>query len=254
MSDHSLIVRTTLEVGRLSPPEIFICLHLSWSPSSYRCRLEMRCWVRFALAYSLSSVSFASMMISRLEDPPVFFDRARAHYRGRSAEERVTGRQAQSKALVDGLKIWLEGELVRVSGKSVIAAAIRYGLRANVRRHSGNERRTYQAARVWIVSFLAWGLSTATNSTPLSIRTDPRDDLSALLGPKQRLPPADEISHASINLHRFVTAHVSSAAAFRRACGCRRSRTTATLGGGWIAARRSKVRRTRRGTGSQRIS
>jgi len=69
------------------------------------------------------------MMISRLEDPPVFFDRARAHYRGRSAEERVTGRQAQSKALVDGLKIWLEGELVRVSGKSVIAAAIRYGLK-----------------------------------------------------------------------------------------------------------------------------
>jgi hypothetical protein len=31
--------------------------------------------------------------------------------------------------LVDALKIWLEGELARVSGKSVIATAIRYGLK-----------------------------------------------------------------------------------------------------------------------------
>ena len=29
MSDHSLIVRTTLEVGRLSPPEIFICFRIN---------------------------------------------------------------------------------------------------------------------------------------------------------------------------------------------------------------------------------
>jgi hypothetical protein len=116
----------------------------------------MRCWVRFALAYSLSSVSFASMMISRLEDPPVSFDRARAHYRGRSAEERVTGRQAQSKALVDGLKIWLEGELVRVSGKSVIAAAIRYGLKHGMvscasSQMAGSGAKDALCSRVWSI-------------------------------------------------------------------------------------------------------
>jgi len=49
--------------------------------------------------------------------------------RGHSAAERLTARQAQSKPLVDALRVWLEGELARVSGKSVIAAAIRYGLK-----------------------------------------------------------------------------------------------------------------------------
>jgi transposase len=49
--------------------------------------------------------------------------------RGRSAEARAAVRQAQSKPLVDDLKTWLEAELARVSGKSVIAAAIRYGLK-----------------------------------------------------------------------------------------------------------------------------
>ena len=48
--------------------------------------------------------------------------------RGHSAEERVAVRQAESKPLVDALKSWLESELRRVSGKSVIAVAIRYGL------------------------------------------------------------------------------------------------------------------------------
>jgi transposase len=49
--------------------------------------------------------------------------------RGRSAEDRVAVRQAQSKPLVEAFKTWLEGELARVSGKSVIANAIRYGLK-----------------------------------------------------------------------------------------------------------------------------
>jgi transposase len=52
-----------------------------------------------------------------------------AAIRGRSAEARAAVRQAQSKPLIDALKTWLEGELARVSGKSVIATAIRYGLR-----------------------------------------------------------------------------------------------------------------------------
>ena len=38
-------------------------------------------------------------------------------------------RQAESKPLIDALKSWLESELRRVSGKSVIAGAIRYGLK-----------------------------------------------------------------------------------------------------------------------------
>ena len=35
----------------------------------------------------------------------------------------------ESKPLIDALKSWLESELRRVSGKSVIAGAIRYGLK-----------------------------------------------------------------------------------------------------------------------------
>ena len=49
--------------------------------------------------------------------------------RGRSAAERVAVRQAESKPLIDALKSWLESELRRVSGKSVIAGAIHYGLK-----------------------------------------------------------------------------------------------------------------------------
>ena len=49
--------------------------------------------------------------------------------RGRSAVERQAVREAESEPLVDALKTWLESELTRVSGKSVIAGAIRYGLK-----------------------------------------------------------------------------------------------------------------------------
>ena len=38
-------------------------------------------------------------------------------------------RQAESKPLIEALKSWLESELSRVSSKSVIARAIRYGLK-----------------------------------------------------------------------------------------------------------------------------
>jgi transposase len=49
--------------------------------------------------------------------------------RGRDAEDRRAVRQAESKPLIEALKTWLDAELARVSGKSVIAGAIRYGLR-----------------------------------------------------------------------------------------------------------------------------
>src|SRR5271157_3453065 len=48
--------------------------------------------------------------------------------RGRSADERRTVRQEKSKPLVLALKTWLDDQLARVSAKSVIAEAIRYGL------------------------------------------------------------------------------------------------------------------------------
>jgi transposase len=48
--------------------------------------------------------------------------------RGRSADERRAVRVEKSKPLVLALKSFLEAQLARVSGKSVIAEAIRYGL------------------------------------------------------------------------------------------------------------------------------
>jgi len=48
--------------------------------------------------------------------------------RGRSGDERRAVRQEKSKPLALALKTWLEEQLARVSGKSVIAEAIRYGL------------------------------------------------------------------------------------------------------------------------------
>ena len=48
--------------------------------------------------------------------------------RGHSADARRAVRQHKSKPLVLALKAWLEQQLARVSGKSPIAEAIRYGL------------------------------------------------------------------------------------------------------------------------------
>jgi transposase len=51
-----------------------------------------------------------------------------AQIRGNSAEERRAVRQAESKPVVEDLKAWLAAQLARVSTKSAIAVAIRYGL------------------------------------------------------------------------------------------------------------------------------
>ena len=48
--------------------------------------------------------------------------------RGKSASERRAVRQEQSKPLVLALKTWFEQQLTHVSGKSLIAEVIRYGL------------------------------------------------------------------------------------------------------------------------------
>jgi len=47
--------------------------------------------------------------------------------RGRSADERRTIRQTETRPLVEALKTWLENRLVAVSDKSKIAEVIRYG-------------------------------------------------------------------------------------------------------------------------------
>lgn len=49
--------------------------------------------------------------------------------RGRPAEERQAVRQERSAPLVRDLRLWLDAQLSRVSQGSVLAAAIRYGLR-----------------------------------------------------------------------------------------------------------------------------
>lgn len=50
-----------------------------------------------------------------------------AEIRGRSAEERRAERQARTRPLVEGLRVWLDEQLTRVSGRSPIAEAMRYG-------------------------------------------------------------------------------------------------------------------------------
>jgi transposase len=52
-----------------------------------------------------------------------------AEIRGRSAEERCAVRQERSQPIVEALHDWLTAQLERVSGKSVLAEAIRYALR-----------------------------------------------------------------------------------------------------------------------------
>jgi hypothetical protein len=51
-----------------------------------------------------------------------------AEIRGQSAQDRCSVRQERTKPLVDDLKAWLEQQLARVSGRSPMAEAIRYGL------------------------------------------------------------------------------------------------------------------------------
>ena len=65
--------------------------------------------------------------------------------RGQSADERRAVRQEKSKPLVLALKAWLEQQLARVSGKSVIAEAIRYGLEPLGRAHPLPRRRPHRA-------------------------------------------------------------------------------------------------------------
>lgn len=46
---------------------------------------------------------------------------------GRSADERRANRQERTLPLVEALRAWLDGQLERVSGRSPVAEAMRYG-------------------------------------------------------------------------------------------------------------------------------
>jgi hypothetical protein len=48
--------------------------------------------------------------------------------RGHSPEARQSARQAHSRPLLEAFKAWLTAQLSRISGKSVLAGAIRYAL------------------------------------------------------------------------------------------------------------------------------
>ena len=50
-----------------------------------------------------------------------------AEIRGRSADDRRVERQARARPLVKALRAWLDEQLTRVSGRSPIAEAMRYG-------------------------------------------------------------------------------------------------------------------------------
>jgi transposase len=52
-----------------------------------------------------------------------------ARIRGRPSDQRARIRRAESRPLVDAMKMWLEAQLGRVSAKSALAEAIRYALR-----------------------------------------------------------------------------------------------------------------------------
>ena len=48
--------------------------------------------------------------------------------RGLPPEDRVRLRQAQARPILDDLEVWLQAQLRKISGKSELAKAIRYGL------------------------------------------------------------------------------------------------------------------------------
>ena len=86
------------------------------------------CWAhwrrRFYEVAKAGSAPIAEEALRRIAE----LYKIEAQIRGRSAEERRSLRQAESKPLAAALKAWLQAQLARASAKSAIAIAIRYGL------------------------------------------------------------------------------------------------------------------------------
>lgn len=86
------------------------------------------CWSHFRRRfYDIAKGGNAPIATEALERIGELY-KIEAEIRGRSPDERRTQRQGRTKPLVDNLKIWLEQQLARVSGRSQIAEDIRYGL------------------------------------------------------------------------------------------------------------------------------
>ena len=85
------------------------------------------CWVHLRRKFfDIAKGGSAPIASEALERIAAFYAIEKT-IRGKSADERRAVRQEKSKPLVLALKIWLEQQLARVSTKSVIAEAIRYG-------------------------------------------------------------------------------------------------------------------------------
>ena len=77
--------------------------------------------------YDIAKGGNAPIAIEALERIGKLYE-IEAGIRGRPPGARADQRQARTKPLIDDLKPWLEEQLARVSGRSPIAEAIRYGL------------------------------------------------------------------------------------------------------------------------------
>ena len=105
--------------------------------AAYKTIADAACGEAITLAFCWAHLRRAFFDIAKGGSAPIAseaLERVAALYaiektiRGQSAGERRAVRQEKSKPLVLELKAWFEQQLARVSGKSLIAEAIRYGL------------------------------------------------------------------------------------------------------------------------------
>lgn len=86
------------------------------------------CWSHFRRKfYDIANAGDAPIATEALQRIGALYE-IEADIRGRSADDRRAERQARSQPLVDSLRPWLEQQLARVSGRSAVARAMRYGL------------------------------------------------------------------------------------------------------------------------------
>jgi transposase len=86
------------------------------------------CWSHLRRRFYDIAQGGASPLASEALDRIAALYAIETRIRGRSADGRRAVRQAESKPLVAALEDWFRAQLARVSGKSVIAVAFRYGL------------------------------------------------------------------------------------------------------------------------------
>jgi transposase len=85
------------------------------------------CWSHFRRRfYDIAKVGNAPIATEALNRIGALYA-LEAEIRGRSAEDRRVERQARARPLIEALRAWLDEQLTRVSGRSPIAEAMRYG-------------------------------------------------------------------------------------------------------------------------------